>query len=41
VKFETAAHLRQQLTRYPDEPDRALMEDMREAMHAEGITFHA
>lgn len=38
---EIAASRRQQLVRYPGEPDRALMEHMREAMRVEGIAFDA
>jgi len=41
VNPEIAASLRQQLARYPGQPDRALMEHMREAMRADGIAFDA
>ena len=41
VRPEVAASMRLMLARYPGQPDRALMEHMREGMNAAGIAFDA
>lgn len=39
VRPEVAASMRLMLARYPGQPDRALIEHMREGMNAAGVAF--